>query len=183
MPSCGRLSPPLPLATCKSSRKPNDCRMKLLTVRHVTTYRYKQPVSFGEHRMMFRPQESYDQRVLAFHLAISPAPSRLSHMQDVFGNCVGVARFDTRASELTFESRVELEHTPLPAFADLDDLLRRHSIASLFVNRIREPACRHDRRDPRRLQVQISSRDGNSGAARNLEAGSRQLSGFRDVDD
>ena len=29
--------------------------MRLLTVRHVTTYRYAEPVRFGEHRMMFRP--------------------------------------------------------------------------------------------------------------------------------
>ena len=29
--------------------------MRLLTVRHVTTYRYSKPVGLGEHRMMFRP--------------------------------------------------------------------------------------------------------------------------------
>ena len=34
--------------------------MRLLTVRHVTTYRYSEPVRFGEHRMMFRPRESHD---------------------------------------------------------------------------------------------------------------------------
>ena len=38
--------------------------MTLLAVRHVTTYRYRQPVSFGEHRIMFRPRDSYDQRLL-----------------------------------------------------------------------------------------------------------------------
>ena len=30
-------------------------KMRLLTVRHITVYRYKQPVAFGEHRMMLRP--------------------------------------------------------------------------------------------------------------------------------
>ena len=38
--------------------------MTLLTVRHTTTYRYKRPVTFGEHRMMFRPRDSYDQKLL-----------------------------------------------------------------------------------------------------------------------
>jgi hypothetical protein len=38
----------------------------------------------------------------------------------VFGNSVGVVGFTGRASELTFESRVRLEHAPLPAFADPD---------------------------------------------------------------
>ena len=38
--------------------------MPVLTVHHVTTYRYKQEVSFGEHRRMLRPRESYDQRLI-----------------------------------------------------------------------------------------------------------------------
>ncbi len=37
--------------------------MPVITVRHVTTYRYKQPVGFGEHRMMLRPRDSYDQKL------------------------------------------------------------------------------------------------------------------------
>jgi hypothetical protein len=47
--------------------------MTLLTVRHTTTYRYKQPVSFGEHRMMFRPRDSYDQKLLEAWLTIKPS--------------------------------------------------------------------------------------------------------------
>jgi Bacterial transglutaminase-like N-terminal region len=35
--------------------------MPILTVRHVTTYHYKQPVAFGEHRMMLRPRDDDDQ--------------------------------------------------------------------------------------------------------------------------
>ena len=38
--------------------------MTILTVRHITTYRYRKPVAFGEHRMMFRPRDSYDQRLI-----------------------------------------------------------------------------------------------------------------------
>lgn len=94
--------------------------MPLLSIRHLTRYRYRRPVAFGEHRMMFRPRESFDQRVLSSHAAISPAPAHLRYVQDVFGNCVGIATFATRAAELTFESVVRLEHTPLPAFADID---------------------------------------------------------------
>jgi Bacterial transglutaminase-like N-terminal region len=43
--------------------------MTILTVRHITTYQYKQPVSFGEHRMMLRPRESHDQRLLESKLS------------------------------------------------------------------------------------------------------------------
>ena len=33
-------------------------------IKHTTTYRYRQPVRFGEHRVMFRPRDSHDLRVL-----------------------------------------------------------------------------------------------------------------------
>ena len=94
--------------------------MPILSIRHVTRYRYRNPVALGEHRMMFRPRESYDQRLIACDLTISPAPSKLRSMQDVFGNCLQVATFSGWTKELVFDSRVRLEHTPLPAFAGLD---------------------------------------------------------------
>ena len=50
--------------------------MPILSIRHVTRYRYRNPVALGEHRMMFRPRESYDQRLLACELTISPEPER-----------------------------------------------------------------------------------------------------------
>ena len=86
--------------------------MKLLTVRHVTTYRYKQPVSFGEHRMMLRPRDSYDQRLIEATLTITPEPSELNWMHDVFGNCVAIARFSGRADTLRFDSLIRLDHEP-----------------------------------------------------------------------
>ncbi|HEY5072137.1 MAG TPA: transglutaminase family protein [Caulobacteraceae bacterium] len=104
-----------------------------LSIRHLTRYRYRRPVGFGEHRMMFRPHEGYDQRVLSSLVTITPSPSRLRYVQDVFGNCVGIARFDTRAAELSFESRVRLEHTPLPAFADLDGEIEPYTGAMPFA--------------------------------------------------
>ncbi|MGZ5922162.1 MAG: transglutaminase family protein [Rhizomicrobium sp.] len=86
--------------------------MDLVTIRHLTRYRYSKPVWFGEHVMMLRPRESFDQHVLESSLKITPNPSYLRHHHDVFGNCVGVARFEGKASELIFESVVRLEHTP-----------------------------------------------------------------------
>ena len=94
--------------------------MPILSIRHLTRYRYRSPVGLGEHRMMLRPRESYDQRLISYDLKIGPVPARLNYVHDVFGNCVGVANFSGRAHELSFESRVRLEHTPLPAFADPD---------------------------------------------------------------
>ena len=92
--------------------------MPILHIRHLTTYRYRRPVGFGEHRLMMRPKESYDQRVLSASLHVSPEPASLRHMHDVFGNCVTLVRFDGRADTLSFESRVTLEHTPAPLVSD-----------------------------------------------------------------
>jgi transglutaminase-like putative cysteine protease len=91
--------------------------VSVLSICHLTRYRYRRPVRLGEHRMMFRPLESYDQRLVSSTLSISPEPRQLRYVHDVFGNCVGIAQFATPASELTFESRVTLEHRTFPAFA------------------------------------------------------------------
>jgi transglutaminase-like putative cysteine protease len=99
--------------------------MPSLTIRHVTTYRYRQPVAFGEHRMMLRPRDSHRQRVIEASLEISPKPRSLRFVQDAFGNHVGIARFSGRSQELCFESFVRLEHSPMdPADLDLEDAAR-----------------------------------------------------------
>jgi transglutaminase-like putative cysteine protease len=86
--------------------------MARLTVQHTTTYRYRQPVAFGEHRIMYRPRDSYDQRLVAAHIDIDPVPASLHWMHDVFNNCVAVARFSCRSDELRFCSTITLDHLP-----------------------------------------------------------------------
>ena len=101
--------------------------MPVLTITHVTTYRYRQSVAFGEHRIMTRPRESFDQHLIESTLDITPTPSDLRWVQDVFGNAVGIARFDRRATELIFASRVRMEHTPVIADkVDIEDYAREY---------------------------------------------------------
>jgi transglutaminase-like putative cysteine protease len=87
--------------------------MPVLTISHVTHYKYRQPVSFGEHRIMVRPREGYDQRLIEARLDIDPAPAALRWLHDVFGNAVAIARFERRAKSLRFASFVRLEHAPI----------------------------------------------------------------------
>ncbi|MBV8106461.1 MAG: transglutaminase family protein, partial [Hyphomicrobiales bacterium] len=56
--------------------------MTILSVRHVTTYSYAAPVRLGEHRMMLRPRDSNDQRLLKASLGIMPQPHRLRWIHD-----------------------------------------------------------------------------------------------------
>ena len=86
--------------------------MPTVSIRHLTRYRYRNRVGFGEHRMMLRPLEGIDQRLISYDLTISPEPSAFHHIHDLTDASVAVARFDARAGELVVESRCELVHTP-----------------------------------------------------------------------
>ena len=104
--------------------------MPILTIMHVTAYHYRHPVSFGEHRMMLRPRDDEDQKVLASELAITPEPSHLTWTQDIFGNYVATARFAHRASELRFESTIRVDHASAGfRAADIEDFARTHPFA------------------------------------------------------
>ena len=89
--------------------------MALVTLKHLTSYLYAQPVALGPHRMMVRPRESFDQHLLEASLEISPKPSELRWLQDVFGNAVAIAQFAERARELRIESTIVVRHTPQTA--------------------------------------------------------------------
>jgi transglutaminase-like putative cysteine protease len=101
--------------------------MSFLTVNHSTVYRYREPVGLGEHRMMFRPRESHDLRLLKSTLVITPQPAHLRWLHDPFDNSVAVATFEGTTSELTFESTVTLEHfeNTLPEYP-LEDYARTY---------------------------------------------------------
>ncbi|RYF14599.1 MAG: transglutaminase family protein, partial [Oxalobacteraceae bacterium] len=101
--------------------------MPFLNLFHVTTYTYRQPVAFGEHRIMVRPRESYDQHLLAATLLIDPEPRDVRWLQDVFGNAVAIATFDKQASRLSFDSRIHLHHTPAEIeHVDIEDYAKTY---------------------------------------------------------
>ena len=84
--------------------------MTILTVRHLTTYAYAAPVRLGQHRMMLRPRDSNDQRLLNARLDIEPRPHRLRWIHDVFDNCVAIADFAGETRRLRVENSITLEH-------------------------------------------------------------------------
>jgi transglutaminase-like putative cysteine protease len=127
--------------------------MPILTIRHVTTYHYKQPVAFGEHRMMLRPRDDDDQTVLESELEITPEPSHLTWTRDIFGNHVATARFAQRAAELRFESTIRLDHAPAGLHAaDIEDFARTYPFAYAAEDKDRlarflAPLSRHPKLD------------------------------------
>ena len=86
--------------------------MPVLTIRHKTEYRYAKPVSFGEHRVMLRPRDSHDLRVIGLRMTVDPTPVSLRWIHDVFGNSVGIAKFEGQSDRLVFESEATIDHEP-----------------------------------------------------------------------
>jgi transglutaminase-like putative cysteine protease len=104
--------------------------MPIRNIRHVTTYHYNQPVAFGEHRMMLRPRDDDDQKVIEAELEITPKPKQLAWTRDSLGNHVATAQFDDRARELCFVSSIRLDHAPADFRAtDIADFARTYPFA------------------------------------------------------
>jgi transglutaminase-like putative cysteine protease len=82
--------------------------LNTLKIHHRTTYRYRQPVSLGPHRLMLRPRESRDLRVISSELTITPFAS-VTWAQDVFGNAVAMATFQAMADNLVIDSAMQIE--------------------------------------------------------------------------
>ncbi len=100
--------------------------MTILSVVHRTRYSYAAQVSFGPHRMMMRPRDSHDLRLIDTALTITPSAS-VRWLHDVFGNSVAIAEFTEPGNELLVVSSFHAEHFPLPqAEVNLEAYARRY---------------------------------------------------------
>jgi transglutaminase-like putative cysteine protease len=104
--------------------------MTTYAVHHQTIYRYRRAVKLGQHQLLFRPRDSYDQRLLDCRLVIRPEPAEIRWIHDVSGNCLTLVDFDTVSDQLQFDTTIELDHTPenTPDFR-IEDYAREHPFA------------------------------------------------------
>ncbi len=82
--------------------------MTTLRIVHRTIYGYRRPVRLGAHRLMLRPRESRDLKLIRNDLVISPLAT-ITWAHDVYGNAVATATFGDRTASLTIECTTELE--------------------------------------------------------------------------
>jgi transglutaminase-like putative cysteine protease len=82
--------------------------MRILSVRHATKYSYARPVAFGQHRLMLRPRDSHDLRLVGAELTLSP-PGNVRWMHDVFGNSVALVDFRQPGASLSIVSTLKIE--------------------------------------------------------------------------
>jgi transglutaminase-like putative cysteine protease len=83
--------------------------MPQFTVAHRTFYRYRRPVSVGEHRLMIRPRDSHDLKLLDATLTITPH-AHLRWLHDINDNSVAVATFAEPADRLEIVSTIRVDH-------------------------------------------------------------------------
>lgn len=79
-----------------------------MTVTHRTAYAYRHPVALGPHRLMLRPRESRDHRLLLHEIDILPQAD-LAWSHDVAGNSIATATFSSPTDSLVIESRAKID--------------------------------------------------------------------------
>jgi hypothetical protein len=88
--------------------------MRTLEIVHRTRYEYAAPIVLGDYRLMFRPRDSHDLRLLHTGLTIDPV-ARIRWVHDPFGNSIAIASFaDEPVQALEFVSTIHVEHYGVP---------------------------------------------------------------------
>jgi len=84
-------------------------------LQHLTTYRYRKPVTFGEHRAIFLPSASYGEQILSYSLTTN-IPAKIRWMMDTLSNNVATITFSEPAQELSVTGWFRAEHFGMTDF-------------------------------------------------------------------
>ena len=106
--------------------QPTDMKIR---IQHRTTYNYKEPVTFGQHKVMVRPREGHDVHIESSILEIHPAHT-IRWMRDVNGNSLAKVNFTEPDEKLTFYSEVVLNQYDTNP---LDFILEQSAVNYPFV--------------------------------------------------
>ena len=88
--------------------------MPKVQVVHTTEYRYVRPVGLTPHRLMLRPRDSHDLRLIDATLGLTPPAASMRWAHDVFGNSIAFVNFGkAETHRLQIVSTLELEHFPV----------------------------------------------------------------------
>jgi hypothetical protein len=89
--------------------------MRTLEIVHRTRYEYAQPVTLNDYRLMLRPRDSHDLRLLHTNLVIDPA-AQVRWIHDPFGNSIAIASFAPQpVTALEVTSTIRLERYGVPS--------------------------------------------------------------------
>lgn len=80
---------------------------------HETRYSYSQTVRFLPHRLVLRPREGHDLRLISQNLTTTP-PSTLRWSRDLLDNSIAIAEFAGEAAELHIRNEFTVSVPPVP---------------------------------------------------------------------
>jgi transglutaminase-like putative cysteine protease len=95
---------------------------KQLRIIHTTEYHYREPVRFGPHRVLMRPREGHDLRIIRAAAEVSPKSS-IDWLRDIHGNSIALISFLEPAALLRIHSDLVVDLA--------EDRMRECDIASL----------------------------------------------------
>jgi len=106
----------------------------IYNVRHRTTYRYSQPVTFARCVLRLSPRETVAQAVLESVITVTPRPARSQVHIGPFGERVTTVAVEAAHTELTIEVRSRVDVTRTPPAAEIDspawEAVREQAFAS-----------------------------------------------------
>jgi transglutaminase-like putative cysteine protease len=83
--------------------------VKRLRIIHSTEYHYSEPVSFGPHRVMMRPREGHDARIVRGRLEVEPK-STIRWLRDIYNNSIAVLTFAEPAKSLVIHGEADIDY-------------------------------------------------------------------------
>lgn len=96
-------------------------------LKHITRYRYANPVQFGEHRAIFLPVAGSHGRILS-HSMTANIPVQVRWMTDTQSNHVALLNFNQAPLELEVTFRVRGEHFGYRTITDFPFDIRAEEI-------------------------------------------------------
>jgi len=94
--------------------------VKRLRIIHKTEYRYTMPVSFGPHRVMMRPREGHDIRIVRGRLDVEPAAT-VRWVRDIHNNSIAILTFAEPSPKLCILGEADIDYlrdTPVECLID-----------------------------------------------------------------
>jgi transglutaminase-like putative cysteine protease len=82
--------------------------MKRIRIVHKTEYHYNQRVAFGAHRVMMRPREGHDVRIVRGRLDVEPVAT-VRWLRDIYGNSIANLTFAQQSDRLCVLGEVDVD--------------------------------------------------------------------------
>lgn len=82
--------------------------LKSICIIHNTEYQYSTPVTFGPHRVLMRPREGHDLKIVGARIHIEPTAT-IRWLRDVESNSVAVLTFSEPSSILKVHAEIDVD--------------------------------------------------------------------------